>query len=486
MLLYTLAASVGTCVCPWQQEVLDCEKRRKKAVEAAEKRKERVLARARKGTERSQNEIASKRAGPSSPSGRSGPSSPTSKEIARRIKRNQAASDKSGGAPFESDDDYTVNGKASLFFLTAWKKNVLRTWQASSPVAACVDNSDIASRDWLPLESCGSGKGRGTAVVNKLRDVLGEDDVRKVARLAGFYLTGAVNEADWYHRTDDYAEDKRSNAIGGFWMDEGIKDVLDLNARNQPGETPLILGAQNGSLECVAALLEEAGTDVTATNGEGCTALVMAAMLNKTGMVKVLVAAHVSRGVGVNHRTANGYSALHWAVVRENLDATIDLVDAAASLNTGRTDRRQGLWRLPLHKCAEYGSAECFQVLLRAGADPLMEDNLGMTPMHIAASKGFVEIMRCLSDGKHAAVSVNVASKKNGKTPLFYAVERLQLDAARFILDSPEGKAEGMKLLDGSHRAKLETMLAAAEKEKQGVIASAAASFSEFMHKVFF
>ena len=39
-----------------------------------------------------------------------------------------------------------------------------------------------------------------------------------------------------------------------------------------------------------------------------------------------------------------------------------------------RTDRRQGLWRLPLHKCAEYGSAECFQVLLRAGADPLMED----------------------------------------------------------------------------------------------------------------
>lgn len=37
--------------------------------------------------------------------------------------------------------------------------------------------------------------------------------------------------------------------------------------------------------------------------------------------------------------------------------------------------------------------------------------NLGMTPMHIAASKGFVEIMRCLSEGEHATVSVNVASK---------------------------------------------------------------------------
>ena len=67
---------------------------------------------------------------------------------------------------------------------------MLRTWQASSPVAACVDNSDIASRDWLPLESCGDGsgggggKGRGAAVVNKLRDVLGEDDVRKVITAA--------------------------------------------------------------------------------------------------------------------------------------------------------------------------------------------------------------------------------------------------------------------------------------------------------------
>ncbi|CAM9819549.1 unnamed protein product, partial [Laminaria digitata] len=104
----------------------------------------------------------------------------------------------------------------------------------------------------------------------------------------------------------DYAEEERSKADGGFWMDQGIKDALDLNARNQPGETPLILGAQNGSLECVAALLEEPDTDVTAANGEGCTALVMAAMLNKTGMVKVLVAAHVSRGVGVNHRTVRG------------------------------------------------------------------------------------------------------------------------------------------------------------------------------------
>lgn len=32
---------------------------------------------------------------------------------------------------------------------------------------------------------------------------------------------------------------------------------------------------------------------------------------------------------------ANGFSALHWAVVRGNADTTIDLVDAGAAVNTG-------------------------------------------------------------------------------------------------------------------------------------------------------
>lgn len=32
---------------------------------------------------------------------------------------------------------------------------------------------------------------------------------------------------------------------------------------------------------------------------------------------------------------ANGFSALHWAVVRGNADTTIDLVDAGAAVNIG-------------------------------------------------------------------------------------------------------------------------------------------------------
>lgn len=47
---------------------------------------------------------------------------------------------------------------------------------------------------------------------------------------------------------------------------------------------------------------------------------------------------------------------------------------APFALTNRRTERRQALWRLPIHKCAEYGSAACLRVLLNAGADPLAED----------------------------------------------------------------------------------------------------------------
>ncbi|CAM9625679.1 unnamed protein product [Ectocarpus sp. 12 AP-2014] len=228
-------------------------------------------------------------------------------------------------------------------------------------------------------------------------------------------------------------------------------------------------------------------------------------MLDKTEVVKVLVAAYVARGQGVDHRTVNGFSALHWAVVRGNPDITVDLVDAGAAINTGRTEPRQALWRLPIHKCAEYGSTGCLEVLLKAGADPYVEDKLGMTAMHIAASAGFLEIMRILAAGgedKASAVSVNIVSKKHGKTPLHYAVESLQLDVVRFILgrdtrggdgsgigDDPSERekreAEGTKLLDASQRTKLEVMLDAAAKEERGVIASGIASISEFVQQVF-
>lgn len=43
-----------------------------------------------------------------------------------------------------------------------------------------------------------------------------------------------------------------------------------------------------------------------AWQADGCTALVMATMLDKTVVVKVLVAAYVARGLGVDHQTVSG------------------------------------------------------------------------------------------------------------------------------------------------------------------------------------
>ncbi|CAN0361102.1 unnamed protein product, partial [Discosporangium mesarthrocarpum] len=132
---------------------------------------------------------------------------------------------------------------------------------------------------------------------------------------------------------EDYMEEQLQNSDERLAAVQGIEDQLDYNATNRLGDTPLMLGAQRGSTVCVAALLEEGETDVAAVNADGCTALVLAVMSESLPVARVLIAASVKKGGGVDQQTANGFTALHWAAVRGSAELAANLLDAGASLN---------------------------------------------------------------------------------------------------------------------------------------------------------
>ncbi|CAM9911082.1 unnamed protein product [Discosporangium mesarthrocarpum] len=71
--------------------------------------------------------------------------------------------------------------------------------------------------------------------------------------------------------------------------------------------------------------------------------------------------------------------------------------------------------------------------------------------MHIAAQKGYIEVMSLLIEH---GVDINIVNKKNGKKPLHYAVEALQVDTAMFILEESKG-VQGQDM-DSVLRARLE------------------------------
>jgi ankyrin repeat protein len=237
-------------------------------------------------------------------------------------------------------------------------------------------------------------------------------------------------------------------------------EPLDLNAENKIGDTPLIAGAQKGSNESIEVLVELPGVDLLRQNRTGCTALIVAAMLDLVPTCKLLVQAHLKRFMPITGQNESGYSALHWACVNGNATLTELFLKsgAADTLDSSRTDWKQD-WRLPIHKCAEYGRLGCMKCLVKHGARLKAHDRSGLHPSHIAAKMGHVRILKYLVEKK-----VNIFAKDNAskRIPLQFAIEAEKLTAVAYLHECASEKH--LKVLSRPEVTKLERLLREAKR----------------------
>ncbi|XP_049945364.1 ankyrin repeat and protein kinase domain-containing protein 1-like [Schistocerca serialis cubense] len=89
---------------------------------------------------------------------------------------------------------------------------------------------------------------------------------------------------------------------------------------------------------------------------------------------------------------ARGWTALHFAASRGDVEATQLLVDAGAAMDARITWEQ---WT-PLRVAAERGRAAVARLLLRANADHNVRDGSGWTPLHLAARCGNAEVAAAL------------------------------------------------------------------------------------------
>ena len=87
----------------------------------------------------------------------------------------------------------------------------------------------------------------------------------------------------------------------------------------------------------------------------------------------------------VNAPQADGATAIHWAVYKNDLELAAVLIDAGANVNTANRDGAT-----PLSLAAINGSAPMIQRLLLAGADPNQRHLHGETPLMFASRSGNV------------------------------------------------------------------------------------------------
>jgi ankyrin repeat protein len=158
------------------------------------------------------------------------------------------------------------------------------------------------------------------------------------------------------------------------------------------GSTALLFAAQSGDAES-ARLLLAAGANVNDTAADGNSALVLATFAGHPSVARVLIDA----GADANAAGA-GYSALHAAVLRSDLETARALLtkgaDPNAQLTKGSPVRRFGSqWALPstmkgatpLLVAATYLEVEIMRALLAAGADQTLPLADGTTPLLAAA-----------------------------------------------------------------------------------------------------
>jgi len=158
------------------------------------------------------------------------------------------------------------------------------------------------------------------------------------------------------------------------------------------GSTALLFAARSGDADSVRFLLA-AGADVNDTLPDGTSALVLAAHSGNGSAASALL----EKGANVNAAEI-GYSALHAAVLRSDLNLVKTLLKHGANPNAriskGTPLRRNSqdynlpatlIGATPYWLAAKYVEADLMQALLAGGADPGLSLPDGTTPLMAAA-----------------------------------------------------------------------------------------------------
>jgi ankyrin repeat protein len=163
------------------------------------------------------------------------------------------------------------------------------------------------------------------------------------------------------------------------------------NARNHYGATPMSEAAVLGDGKILRALLA-AGADVDSANADGQTALMILARTSNVEAAGLLI----SHGAQVNAREQwRDQTALMWAAAEQQPAMVRLLLKHGAAVDTRslvndwprqvtaepRMQARPSGGFTPLLFAARSGCLECVQLLVKAGADPNLNDPDGVSPL---------------------------------------------------------------------------------------------------------
>ena len=180
----------------------------------------------------------------------------------------------------------------------------------------------------------------------------------------------------------------------------------DVNCSDSNGWTPLHHACREGHLDMVKMLIAEFKADVNCSDSNGWTPLHHACREGHLDMVKMLIAEFKA---DVNCSDSNGWTPLHHACSKGHLGLVrMLIVEFKAVVDKNTT---------PLHVAALHGNKEVVLGLIRGldcgtKASPLVVDDDGNTPLHLASSNDHSGCVQALLQHNAPILMRN----KSGKT----------------------------------------------------------------------
>lgn len=248
-----------------------------------------------------------------------------------------------------------------------------------------------------------------------------------------------------------------------------LRLLLDSGAEVHPRKdnevSPLFKAAEAGHHEVVSVLLERrADPNWQFKNGQ--TALFRAA---EGGQLKV-VAKLLQSGADPNVRAKNGQVALHLACLRGHNPIVQALLEAGADADGGRSkdkgpgdrDGRTPLLFIASEKSSKW-NVGTVKLLLEKGANPDAMDSTERTPLHWAATNGYLELGRILLAGNYGTKPNINATQNRGKTALHFASVHNREDFVDLLISNSA-------FLDSKSDGQWTPLINAADKGHTGVV----------------